>query len=135
MKNSIVIKAILLISGLILIAVGAGILCSPVVFFAADGVSVAAGNVDLLSTIRASGGALLSAGTLVIAGIFIKRLTFTSMLVSIVMYLSYGFSRIISMLVDGMPNNGLVVTAVIEIMIGMICVFAMCKYREKLVTG
>ena len=53
-----------------------------------------------------------------------------SIVVSALIYLSYGLSRILSMAMDGMPAEGLVQVAVLEIVTGLVCVFALVKYRE-----
>jgi uncharacterized protein with PQ loop repeat len=64
-------------------------------------------------------------------GAFVAKLTFTSAVISIVMYLSYGISRILSIAVDGMPAEGLVLATVVEIIIGLVGVFALLRYRER----
>lgn len=65
-----------------------------------------AGNVSLLSEVRAAGAALLASGLLVISGALLQRLTFTSTLVAALLYLSYGLCRILSMAIDGLPAEG-----------------------------
>lgn len=131
MKNSKVLKSILFISGLIAIGVGAGILFMPVSFYAADGIDLG-GNVSLLNEVRASGGGILAVGVLVLMGAFVAKLAFTSIVISMVMYLSYGISRIQSMAIDGIPAEGLVMATVLELVVGSICVFALLKYRETM---
>ena len=118
------------ISGLILAGVGGVIVFMPVAFYANNGIELG-GNISLLSEIRASGSALLASGTLVMSGAFVAKLAFASAVVSSLVYLSYGLSRILSMAVDGMPAEGLVQAAALEIAIGLACVFALSKYREN----
>ncbi len=129
MKNSKVLKTILFISGLMLAGFGAAILLMPVEMAALNGIDLG-GQISLLSETRAPGGALLASGILVISGAFLPKLTFTSVLVSALVYLSYGLSRILGMAIDGMPAEGLVQVAVLEIVTGLVCVFALVKYRE-----
>jgi hypothetical protein len=129
MKNSKVLETILFISGLILAAFGAAILLMPVEMAALNGIDLD-GQISLLSETRAPGGALLASGILVISGAFIPKLTFTSVVVSALVYLSYGLSRILGMAIDGMPARGLVQATVLEIVTGLVCVFALVKYRE-----
>jgi len=130
MKNSKVVKTILFISGLVASAIGASILISPSAFYASYEITLGS-DVSLLNEIRAPGGALLAYGILIIAGAFVNILTFTSTVVSTLLYLSYGLSRVMSMAVDGIPVDGLIQAAVFEIIIGLVCVFALVKYREK----
>ncbi len=129
MKDSKVLKAILLISGLMLTVFGAGILLMPVEMAALNGIELG-GQISLLSETRSPGGSLLASGILVMSGAFVARLTFTAIVVSALIYLSYGLSRILSMAIDGMPAEGLVQVAVLEIVTGLVCVFALVKYRE-----
>ena len=128
MKNSNVLKSLLIISGLVAAAIGAGILFAPVAFYATYGIALG-GNASLLNEIRAPGGALLVSGILIISGAFVKKLTFTAVVVSTLLYLSYGLSRVISIAIDGMPVEALVQAAVLEIVIGVACVFALIQYR------
>lgn len=130
MKNSIVLKVILVISGLIGVVIGAAILLTPVAFHATSGIELG-GNTSLLNEIRAPGGALLASGILIISGAFLTELTFTSIVLSTLLYLSYGLSRIISMVADGKPAETLMQATVLEIMIGLVCAFALVKYRKK----
>jgi uncharacterized membrane protein HdeD (DUF308 family) len=129
MKNSNVLKTLLIISGLIASAIGATILVSPEGFYAGYGVELG-DNLSLLNEIRASGGALLVSGLLIISGAFVDKLRFTATVVSTLLYLSYGLSRVMSMVVDGMPVEGLLQAAVLEIVIGLVCIFALVKYSR-----
>lgn len=130
MKNSIVLKIILFISGLIAIGIGGTILTMPAAFYATNGINLE-GNINLLNEIRASGGALLASGILIILGAFITKLTFTSTVISTLLYFSYGLSRILSIVLDGMPSEGLVQAVILELIIGLFCIFAFLKYSLK----
>ena len=102
----------------------------PVAFYATYGIEFGS-NISLLNEIRTPGGVLLASGMLITSGVFVPKLTFTSTVVSILLYLSYGLSRILSMAIDGVPVEGLVQAAVLEIAIGLVCVFALAKCREN----
>lgn len=130
MKNSKVLKIILFISGLIAASIGAAILFMPVAFYAGSGITVG-GDISLLSDIRAAGGALLAIGALVMAGAFVEKLTFTSAIISTLVYLSYGLSRIMSIAIDGLPVDALVQAMALEIILGLVGVFAILKYKEN----
>ena len=130
MKNSKVLKVILFISGLIAIGFGATILTMPVAFYAASGINLN-GDVSLLNEVRASGGALLACGLLITLGAFIVKLTFTSAVISSLLYLSYGLSRMMSMIIDGMPVDALIQAVILELVIGLVCVVALMKFSIK----
>ncbi len=131
MKNSNVLKTILFVSGLIATGTGGAILFIPAEFFATNGIELGS-NISLLSETRAPGGALLASGILIMSGAFVAKLSFTSTVVSALVFLSYGLSRILSIAIDGMPADGLVQAAGLEIVIGLACVFVLEKYREQL---
>ncbi|MEZ4678649.1 MAG: DUF4345 family protein [Caldilineaceae bacterium] len=59
-----------------------------------------------------------------LGGCLIPQLTYTSTLISTLFYLAYGFARMLSMAVDGQPTTSLVIVAVLEIGIGLVCLFA-----------
>jgi len=129
MKNLKALKVVLFVSGFIAASIGASILIMPAIFYATNGI-VLNGNISLLNEIRASGGALLAAGILIISGSFVASLTFTAMVISTFLYLSYGLSRIISFVIDGMPSDGLVQAAALEIVIGLVCLYVFTNYQK-----
>ena len=128
MQNSRALKIILFISGLIGAGVGTAILFAPVAFFATNDIALG-DNAGLLSEIRAPGGALLACGILILSGAFVTRLAYISAALSGLLYLSYGFSRILSIAIDGLPGNGLVAVTILEIIIGLVSVYALVQYR------
>jgi hypothetical protein len=129
MQPTLTLKTILFLSGFIGVVVGAAILFYPVPFYATSRIELG-GNISLLNEIRASGGSLLATGILVMLGVFVEKLTYTALVVSTLTYLSYGLSRLLSMTVDGLPTKDLIVVAGLEIVIGLIGVFAWVKYRK-----
>ncbi len=130
MKNSKPLNSLLFVSGLIGICIGAAILIIPAVFHSSNGIDLG-NNVNLLSEVRAPGGALLACGILIILGVFIQKLTFTSLVVSATLYLSYGLSRLLSMSLDGMPSQELLLVTGLELVFGVLAVLAFIKYQSK----
>lgn len=129
MKDSKVLKAILVISGLIGAAVGASLLFTPIALYASVGNDVT-GMVSLLSDLRATGGSLLILGILIALGAFVARLAYTSTLLATVLYLSYGTARVYGFSIDGMPGDVIVQVTILELVIGLVCLGALVKYRE-----
>lgn len=121
------LKTVLFVSGLIATGVGGLILFTPQTLYAASGIELGH-NISQLSEVRAAGGALFASGVLIMSGAFVARLAFTSAMVSTVLYLSYGVSRVLSMAIDGMPSDGLVQATVLEMAIGLTGVFVLVKY-------
>ena len=128
MRNITASKVILFIAGLVAAAVGGAILFVPAEFHATTGITLG-DNISLLNEIRASGGALLAGGILVLAGAFRERLAYTSAIVAAVFYFGYGLSRLFSMAIDGTPHTGLLQAAALEIIVGFACLYAFKKLR------
>ncbi|MGH1348179.1 MAG: DUF4345 domain-containing protein [Nannocystales bacterium] len=128
MNGSKILTIILLGSGILGTCVGAGLLLVPEMFHASSGIEIG-GNVSLLSETRAPGGALLAIGALITAGAFVRHLRFTATVLATVVYLSYGLGRVLSMLVDGLPSSILVQAAILELVIGGVCLAALLRYR------
>ncbi|ELS03293.1 hypothetical protein Xen7305DRAFT_00030140 [Xenococcus sp. PCC 7305] len=124
-------KIVLCVSGLIALTIGGMIQISPVDFYATNNIDIG-GNVNLLSEIRASSGALLASGVLIFTGAFVSQLTFTSMVFATLLYLSYGLFRFASMVVDGMPVDSLVEAGIVEVSVGIVCLFCLWKYWDEL---
>jgi len=78
---------------------------------------------------RVSGGGLLLSGFVILLGAFVSRLSFTSTLLAIILYLGYGFSRVFSIMIDGMPSDELVQVLVFEIFVGLLALYGFMKYR------
>ena len=130
MKNLKVVKTILLISGLVSVLIGSGILFAPFDFFGVNDI-VLSNDSSLLNEIRSLGGMLLASGMLIMLGAFIPKLTFTSILVSILLYFAYVGSRIFSIVVDGIPSQGLLVSLAVELLLGCLGLFALVQYRNN----
>ncbi len=120
-------KIVLLVAGALLALIGTFIIASPVDFYAANSIELGA-DVSLLNELKAPAGFLLAAGAFIIAAIFVRRLTDTAMLLAAMIYLSYAGSRFASMLIDGTPAAGLVQAAVLEAVVGLVCL-ALLLYR------
>ncbi|MEM7334330.1 MAG: DUF4345 domain-containing protein [Chloroflexota bacterium] len=130
MKNSKALKTLLFVSGLILSFIGSATLFAPVDFLGTSGIDLG-GQVNLLSEIRAPGAALLASGVVIILGVFIQKLTYTSTVLSILIFLSYGIGRVISIASDGLPAQEIVAATVVEIIIGLAGIYALVRYQEQ----
>ena len=130
MKNSKVLNIFLVVSGLLLTFIGGAQLFIPVAMKAGSGIDIA-GNVDVLNDTRAAMGLVLSLGILTALGAFLPKLKFTSALISPMVFLSMGIGRVLSMLVDGMPVDGLVKATGLEFVLGIAGVVLFLLNREK----
>ncbi len=130
MRTSKVLKAILIVLGLLLIAIGLWRLFDPIGFFQNSGITLD-NQAGLLSEARATGGAVVGFGLLILLGAFIQKLSYTSTIAAIVLFLGFGIARLIGFAMDGNPGDGVIQGIIIEFVLGLIAVFALFKYREK----
>ena len=130
MKNSKVLKIYLGLSGLLLTFIGGSTLLMPVEMKGSAGIDVA-GNISVLNDIRAASALLLAFAILTLLGAFAKKLRYTSTLVATLLFLSLGIGRVISIVADGMPVDGLVKATGLEFVLGIAGAIFFAIYREK----
>ena len=130
MKNSKVLKGILIVLGLLLTVIGLWRLFDPISFFENSGL-VLSNEAGLLSEARGAGGAVVGFGIVVLLGAFNQRLSYTSTIAAMVVFLGFGIARLIGFSLDGNPGEGVIQGIIIEFVLGLLAVFALFKYREK----
>ncbi|APZ47383.1 hypothetical protein BW723_14305 [Polaribacter reichenbachii] len=130
MEKKIFIKVLLIISGSIGIWIGYSLLFSPVTFEASAGINLGK-DINLLSEIRAPNGLLLVSGIIIILGAFFSKLTIYSIQLSCLIYLSYGLSRIISIIFDGFPSKPLQIALFVELLVGLVSLFVLLQFYKK----
>lgn len=74
---------------------------------ASAGIDIA-NNISIINDIRAANALILAIALLTLFGAFIKRLTYISTLVVTLLFLALGIGRLVSILINGMPVDGLV---------------------------
>ena len=112
--------ALLLVAGSLLILVGGFILGSPADFYASNNIKLGS-DVSLLNELKAPAGFLLASGVFMIGAIFVRRQADTALSLAALLFLSYASSRIVSMIFDGVPAEGLVQAAALESLVGLAC--------------
>ncbi len=105
------------VGGLILLAVGLPIFFGPLAYQAGMGVTLPA-DPTLLSDMRAMAGSLIGFGLLLLAGALWRRLGPPAVLAGAILFSSYGLSRLISFVVDGLPSSALIGGAAVELLVG-----------------
>ena len=115
----------LTVSGLLLLAIGGTILFVPHAFYASDGI-VLGQDPSLLSEIRAPGGLLATSGLLILIGIFRPALRSLALMLTVLVYGSFGLSRLLSLYLDGMPSNSLMIAMVVELVVAGIGLVMLC---------
>lgn len=134
MATSRTTKVFLSLAGIIGVGIGGALLFAPAAFQAGVGI-VIGDNINLLSEMRAPGGAILFAGVLIFWGAFNAQMAPVSLLISAYLHLSYGVGRVLSMMVDGMPHDTLVIATGYELVVGLLSLFLLLKLRRSQSSG
>jgi len=113
-----------------LIIFGAWRVAFPVEFYNFSGLTLG-NDIGILSEARGAGGAILGLGMLILLGAFFPSLTFTSIIVLIVVFLSYGLARLLGIATDGVPGPDIIKGIISEFIAGLIGILALLKYRNK----
>lgn len=129
MESTLRLKALLFITGMIGVGIGGAILFVPAEFHATGGIVIGSDE-NLLSEMRAAGGALFACALIVMLGAFFSRLTFTALVLSTALYLSYGTSRLVGMALDGLPSTNLIAVTAFELGVGLICALALVNQKS-----
>lgn len=111
------------------VAIAATTLVAPDAFYAGCGIEVG-GNATLANELKAPAGALLGAGLLMFAGVFRSGLAVMSLATATAVYLSYGLGRVMSIAIDGFPHSSMISAAVIELVIGAVCLVTLLHVRR-----
>ena len=120
----LLLKALVIISGIILIGIGTALLIAPLSFAASNGIMLE-GTPSLLSELRAPGGLLLISGVIISLGAVRDHMMRTSLGLAVLIYGSYGLARLWSMVADGLPSATLTQAAVLELLLGALSLAAL----------
>lgn len=117
MKKSIMLY--LFLGGLTLIAVGSFISFTPSLYLA-QFIHASELNVDILSEMRGMGGTLSVFGLFILVGSFQARFTKTALSMSILIFSSFSVFRCVGIVVDGLPNNGILAALGVEMIFAVL---------------
>ena len=109
----------LFLSGLLLLGIGSTILLAPQAFHASNGI-VLGDDPSLLSEVRAPGGLLTASSVLILLGTFRRSLRSLAMVLTVLVYGSFGLARLLGLALDGIPSIGLVGSTAIELIVAAI---------------
>ena len=122
-------RILLAVSGTTGLTIGLAILFRPHAFLASSGISLGT-DASLLSEIRAPGGLLLLCSLVALGGAIRQTLMQTGLVFSALIYSTYGLSRLVSIVLDGMPSPSLQLAALIELVIGALSLFALLQHGK-----
>lgn len=122
-------RLLLALSGSIGLTIGAGILFQPHGFMAASGITLGT-DPSLLSEVRAPGGFLIACSLLMLAGAARQKMMRVGLVLSMLLYGTYGLSRLVSIAIDGMPSESLLIATAIEISLGALCLTVLLRQKQ-----
>ncbi|HAE93298.1 DUF4345 domain-containing protein [Hyphomonas atlantica] len=122
-------RILLAVSGTTGLAIGLAVLFQPHAFLASSGISLGT-DASLLSEIRAPGGLLLLCSLVALGGAIRHNLMQTGLVFSALIYSTYGLSRLVSIVLDGMPSHSLQLATFIELAIGALSLFALLQHKK-----
>lgn len=131
MKTGLLVKAVLGVAGVIAAGVGFGVLFVPHGFHATAGIMLG-DDANLLNEMRAPGGMVLVSGLFMLAAALRASLAGVGLLLASVLYLSFGLSRGVSVVLDGVPGGAMVQILVLELVIGAACAALLLVQRPQL---
>ncbi len=130
MKDTIWVKFVLALSGIIGVGIGLYALFWPRVFFASSG-TILGDDISLMSEIRAPAMVLVLFGLVMLAALVIPELRKVALWGAALLYLSYGMGRVVSLALDGVPHVNILMALGIEIVIGLLCVYVLRTQRVQ----
>ena len=72
-----------------------------------------------------------AAGLFVSAGAFADRLLLASTALAAGLYLAYGAARLVSLVLDGMPQSGILAATAVELLLGLLCLVALWRMSRR----
>lgn len=103
----------LTLSGLMLLFIGGFIASTPSAYLLQFNPETQA-SISFLSELRAIGTGLLGVGLMATLSLFIPKLRIITLGASTIVFSSYFLGRMVSLIVDGMPNSGILIASIIE---------------------
>ncbi|MDY8135396.1 DUF4345 domain-containing protein [Aquimarina sp. 2201CG5-10] len=121
-----IIKIVILaLSSLMLIFVGIMRLSNPIKTYLNNSGIKLENDASLLNEMRGVSAVMLCAGIIILLGIFIEKLTFTSHSVASLIFVGFATGRLISLKVDGKPSKQITQGILFEVVLGMANVFCL----------
>ena len=123
-------KIALGISGITSLGIGAFILIAPQAFYSSYDIMLGS-EPSLLSEVRASGAGLAALGVIMLTGIFWQVLSQVALIAALTVFLAFPAGRVVGMLADGMPSNGIIGALILELAIAAFCLFAFRPAKHR----
>ncbi|WP_299557157.1 DUF4345 domain-containing protein [Seonamhaeicola sp.] len=129
MNNNKIVTAFLILAGLTGLFVGGGLLFFPAQLQADNGIILSCAS--HFSEARAPGAAILSASVFIFFSVFRTNWRKSAIGLAALFFLSYGTGRLLSLILDGKPADGLFYAMIGELIIGIIALIFLKKVKNS----
>ena len=126
--NTNIVTTFLIITGLIGLFVGGGLLLFPSQLQADNGIILS--GASHFSETRAPGAAIFSAAILAFMSLYFVHWRRTALIIMTLFFLSYGLGRVLSLALDGMPSEGLFYAMIGELIMGVLALVILFKMEH-----
>ena len=116
---------ILSLSALLLIIVGISRLSNPIKTYLKNSGIKLENDASLLNEMRGVSSVMLFAGIIIALGIFIAKLTLTSHIIAILIFIGFVIGRLISLKSDGKPSKQITQGIIFELVLGLANTFCL----------
>ena len=116
---------LLSISGLLLLTIGTLRLSNPIKTYLNNSGIKLENEVNLLNEVRGVSSVMLCGGIIILLGAVITKLTLTSFVVAILIFIGFAIGRLLSMSLDGKPNKLLIQGLIFELVLGVLNIFGL----------
>ncbi|MBB6460067.1 DUF4345 family protein [Flammeovirga kamogawensis] len=114
-----IVKIVILsLSSILLIFVGSMRLSNPTKTYLKNSGIKLENDSSLLNEMRGVSAVMLLAGILILLGIFFERLSFTSHVIAILIFIGFAIGRLISRAIDGKPSKQISQGIIFELILG-----------------
>ncbi len=121
-----IIKIVILsLSSLLLVFVGIMRLSNPIETYLKNSGIKLENDASLLNEMRGVSSVMFCAGIIVLLGIFMDKLSFTSHFVAVLIFVGFAIGRLISLKVDGKPSKQITQGILFELVLGLANVFCL----------
>lgn len=121
-----IIKIVILsLSSLLLVFVGIMRLSNPIETYLKNSGIKLESDASLLNEMRGVSSVMFCAGIIVLLGIFMDKLSFTSHFVAVLIFVGFAIGRLISLKVDGKPSKQITQGILFELVLGLANVFCL----------
>ncbi|MEL7121306.1 MAG: DUF4345 domain-containing protein [Bacteroidota bacterium] len=125
--NNKIESAFLILAGIIGLFVGGGLLFFPAQLQGDNGIILT--SASHFSEARAPGAAMFSAAIFAFISVFRTNWRRTALIIMSLFFLSYGLGRLLSLILDGMPAQGLFYAIIVELIMGMLAIIVLVRMK------